>query len=1092
MRSFISRGFRGASALTVSRVEYTPIWAEPPPKDLLGEERLADELESISANSSLSVPTIGSAVDKWLAFGNDPLLDALRPGQTSVFHQAEDYMGTNLVDVTDKSRLRDSIHFWSSHYDKHFSSVIRQSRRSALNYIGSLSAPDTFEDEADKVLTGWDRDTQFRELAYLAESILKTPVQNLQKFEMAVRTAAPEAYLELMDAIGQQTQTLIPLPSASVWYYEGEARLAWCKMFKAAQADALAFFQSVLGPALGGQGGMSDKWRALAKQLAAVFEAVGAVQVERVKRQISSGLRKDWSLMSDDEKLTQCYREQETLARSIATAEFDAEDVDDKSVEWMTEQQKISDLMSKPLDGAPGVTAELFWKHTVRLDALETDYLLTDHNKRLLGAKALVALYDQLDPSVIAAKTAESFEKGRIDIAACSFIPGMNDVWCWRNYAKFGLSTVVHHTATAKRHLTYNFTDSIKMVAAAAKLFYLSRPLSCEINYASPALLRKSLVQLCASYGVDWMHSLQRTLFTDLMFLGLAEDAIKTCVGAALAPFRDVRRVAEQAELTANALSICKLSAARVVPLDGDGDETAWALGSQRTVAYIWDSPHVVNMKRNAALGDRESLRNKKMLESRGGIEVSLWKKLTPEEVQARKDKGLQLQQEAAALVQQHPQLAEVQRSAVLTASRLSGLSLESKGAQDALDRASDQWEFVTMIHDRHVLSETQTLDVVVPFQTMPNSVGERALITEGTYRLRLRAFDHEINPDHLPVHHSDATTGEFHLFDCIPQVAEEIFGSSSLTTFPGKDLVKFFSHLRAICMDVSLGLEIATGQFLTPKGEVFWEKFLELLKSGNYTKKIGAAEGLTGPQLAAESKIRHHWELYHPAATEEEWAGVRRAVLDKAFSNEKEWWLDDEMLSGTNLEVFSLPPSVRYSHDVVQCLSADGTSLPRGVPSVTRRPLARATYQGDGTLGDLVLDEKIITDANASFDEIFSAATSAIDDAHLRLCTLSASKVSEFRRATQQYVKLVSVSSEFGGKHGRTYRDAFDKAAAEVLMPSKSVEDELREPTETDRFASSTHPEQRRRLWTPRVNPLNQNLDDPTPDMKSDWNNTL
>ena len=84
----------------------------------------------------------------------------------------------------------------------------------------------------------------------------------------------------------------------------------------------------------------------------------------------------------------------------------------------------------------------------------------------------------------------------------------------------------------------------------------------------------------------------------------------------------------------------------------------------------------------------------------------------------------------------------------------------------------------------------------------------------------------------------------------------------------------------------------------------------------------------------------------------------------------------------------------------------------------------------------------------------------------------------------------LLSGSSEFGGKYGRTYRDAFDKASAEIRLP-KTENDELRKK-EVDRFASETHPEQRRRLWTPRVNSFNQNLDDPTPDMKSNWGNTL
>ena len=343
----------------------------------------------------------------------------------------------------------------------------------------------------------------------------------------------------------------------------------------------------------------------------------------------------------------------------------------------------------------------------------------------------------------------------------------------------------------------------------------------------------------------------------------------------------------------------------------------------------------------------------------------------------------------------------------------------------------------------------------------------------------------------------ASATFTEFHVFDCIPIVAEEILGSATVTTFPGKNLVPFFTHLRAVNMDVSLALEVATGQCLTPRGEVFFEKFLELLKSGHYssTTFVGASAGLTGPQLAAEQRIRSHWELYTPAALEAEWAGARRAVLDAAFDREKEWWLPDEILNGAKLDTRNFPPSVRYANDVLQCLSADGTSHPRGkAPSVTTQPVACASYNGDGTLAELELNAKRLLDKGGTMtcDEIFAAATSAMEDAHVRLCTLSAAKVSDFRKLTQQFVMTSSVSAEFGGKYGRTYHDAFDKAAAEVLNSPPAVEDELRDEKTVDRFASATHPEQRRRLWNRRINAFNQKLDDPTPDMKSTWGNTL
>jgi hypothetical protein len=304
--------------------------------------------------------------------------------------------------------------------------------------------------------------------------------------------------------------------------------------------------------------------------------------------------------------------------------------------------------------------------------------------------------------------------------------------------------------------------------------------------------------------------------------------------------------------------------------------------------------------------------------------------------------------------------------------------------------------------------------------------------------------------------------------------------------------------------MEVPLWAEVTAGQYLSPKGEVLCEKFLEILRSGSFSDPsvFGASQGLTGPQLAAEAKIRHHWSMYVPGADEEEWAGVRRAVLDHAFSAEKDWWVDDQVLDTTQLEIHSLAPTVRYSHDVLHCLSASGTSARlqgSGSSSLAAeslfgnaKPIARATYCGDGTLGDLELDAKAITDRNLTFDEIFAAAKAAADDAHLRLCTLSAAKVSEFRRLTQQYALLASTGTEFGGKFGRTYCDAFERAAAEVLLPAQALEDKLREAPEPDRFASSTHPELRKRLWSPRVNAAQQNLDDPTPEMKSTWGNEL
>lgn len=70
-------------------------------------------------------------------------------------------MGTNLVSGSSE-QLRESTALWNDYFERKYTSHMRQSRRTATNYIGLSTAADVFNDEADSPNTTWSQDIVFQ------------------------------------------------------------------------------------------------------------------------------------------------------------------------------------------------------------------------------------------------------------------------------------------------------------------------------------------------------------------------------------------------------------------------------------------------------------------------------------------------------------------------------------------------------------------------------------------------------------------------------------------------------------------------------------------------------------------------------------------------------------------------------------------------------------------------------------------------------------------------------------------------------------------------------------------------------------------
>jgi hypothetical protein len=1188
-KTFRRRAVRDAAASSVlctPRRGYTPIYAPDPATDHLSALRISDECNSLWAQH-VPVPSFSRALELWLRFGNDPVVHTAAAAScyagtdaatlpTSPFAYVEDYMGSNMVTGT-TAHVKESAELWSSYFETKYLRRIRQSRRTSRQYVGVMktngdngAGAELFVDEADNPSTKWESDTFFREVAYLSERHLKVKVTNYLQLEKALwsGTADVDAFVQFFEAFQQQTVTRIPLPVPSIWVYETpEAKKKWTERYLPLCAAAHTFFQEKLRPHAADPAAQKK----LLADVAAVYKQVHAVLLERAARQQAAGLcppAATWASGAHREATAEeeawVNNEVEKEQRRIEEGVYDPEDLLDSSPEWTAEHTRIEELLTKPVEGGNyGFALMDFWLNTERREAVETLHVLESESLSRVAAAARRRLYTETTLPDIFAGLEESVANGHVDLRAAVFKPYFNAVWCRWNYVKFGAASIVQHTHTASRQLLFHYAASVQEVAATAQLYYATKPLSSHLDYASPYAFRRSLVRLCSHYGVDMAHAAQQPILRSAANLAHAEGVVGRVVRQVSQVFGQRRRARYAAARAGNqrllsaVKSVCVTApVSELLPAGADlravlRDEKSkkpaaataaattvkvWPLGSHQVVSYDWTTPAVEKLRLlNLADGPltAEQALQREALRGMGRAEISLWRRRSPDERQRATAAASKEATEVLALVDATPALREVATYAETFYTELTREQRPSSAKEWVSGDEDSEWVFAVMLNDDVALSETQSAEVFLPYT---DAAGQR--LPNGEYRVVVRGVDREMNPTEHPTLVSEGVSAAFAVVDALPQLYAQYTGAAQKAgaeaalegDMAGTDLIPFCAFLRDAGLHVPLSAEFAVGQSLDKEGKFSLAELAAALRGARHHRSQ-CENGITDAQRAMEADCRIHWALYHPAATEEEWAVERRRVLNRAMAEERDWWVADPILdvndvrtgsaSAASVDFSAYPATDRYGAELSAVLPAHGTNhmdyavLPNapGVkPSSAAsssssndrgsRVEADCTVDGTGAVTSLHFGAPI-SEADVTVEEALQAAMEAIHVAQMRHNTLSMVKLGGYKKQAQTAIFCGVHGLEFGGKYARTYAYALDKAKAEMAATAQAgyvptiqlIEEEKARVSErattsptVDRFASQTNPEQRLTRFAQRTRMDGYSAEEPAPSQTSTW----
>ena len=995
--------------------------------------------------------------------------DHLHPLRTSTlnpFESEEDYLGASLLATGD--RLRSAHTVWARYFRNRYLSQLRNSRTTGANFVGTLRSA-TAEDECDQPSTPWAQDRYFVELAAFARSQMKCPaVTNMMQFDVAVRGCTSEAYAAFLELPQPAHQACAPLPPCAGYVYSGEERVAWCTRWKPLQIEADKFAEKLRAAA------ETKGWPTISAALAKAMEKVDEIRECRRERQEKEGKRQPWSRMSPQQKIALCSNELALSYKGYLKGVFDAEDGADVSEAWAAEHRSIESALIADIASC-GFTAYDVWKHTDCVFAIEHQYLYTTPHLLELGARALQRAKDEFGTQRdLDAQLRESFEKSRLDTRNGRVIPHMNDAWVKTHWWVYGGSGIYQHTNAGTRHIAFH-NASLEHARALATLFFKLLPLSSDVDYSTPYKYRRSIVAALTEYAIALTTSSERTTLSVIGALHQADALTREVVTATRRTLGESRRAQdEQVRLE---------QAKRLPPVNGvfigltpDCDsslpETNWPMGARRYVRFLWASPHFsapAQIISGAELSEQRE---------RVGIEISLWQRI-PAAADTPPTSQLDV------LCRSAPELSNV-RDEVIALSKRIGI-VEGK-PDSAIPTARPEWKYITMLADNAPADRTCSVAVVLPFFEDHQAASKecpKKRLSEGTYCIRVRAFDNVVNPQHDARFAVESYSPSFEVSNPLPDLLSSFFETSKEVpqTVPRDRFIALFQHLRSFGpIEAPLEMEFQAGQVLSGEGDPIIAHIISHVEKGTGLPSM-VNEGLTQPQLEAEEKIRDCWEVRHPGTSDDEWAGVRRGVLNDAFSNDQEWWRDDSYLTA------DFSPSLahatkRYQTDLMCCLTARGTSLPCQQQNVFR-PVVTCRFCGDGTVPELHIDPNEVRDRKLGLASVLEHARAAINDANTTLNILAASKLRESEALAKLAVLGGKDFTEVGGKYARTYHYAYQKAVAE-LDAADTMNLERVHPA--DRFASQDNAELRRRWFTPAIGTNQENIDDTPLEHRSDW----
>jgi hypothetical protein len=985
--------------------------------------------------------TPNSAVRLWLKAGFHPLLSLPAAGD---LRATDDALGTDLSSK-DPAVLKDSIAVWTNIFNERHLRAQRLARQSGASQIGLIRDTPVVEDEADNAGTTWAQDKEFLRAVIAVRDALQDKPANLEQLELALRRAPPDVFAALIEAgfPGESPHPYAPIPTSARWHYSGDALKEWAIEFQTARQQAeptLAALRSAVD---------RKNWQDVANTLANKLQAVNQVLQARRKRQADSKLRTAWATTSAVDRTKHAEEVAKRFASGVLQGEFDVEESFDTTEMWIEEHERISSILDEPLDGTDGLTFKKVWLATTRLEALENKHLYTSpaHLRGLAACfrRALdedgAAAIEEANVAVLRGSTFTTSNGDLVPDAATGMLTkSLPAVWMKVNWWRFcGAGVRTQHTSSGARQFNNNYAR-LSAAPGIVALHYALRPLSQQLDYGTPYKLRRSIARALTSQalaeqraGVQVNNDLLRNLYR-------VEDSNADIAAAVAWPIGVERRRDAAVARSRLQVKVFPVTDVAIAPAEthaegrkalGVDDTASWLLGSTRKVTFKWEP--LQNLRVPAHTNSVTQALERERAYRQVGIEVSLWRRTS--RTQTTESEGeAQRVQRVAKLLAAVPSMQGVAQQIAWDLSRIAGTEASIPSDIAVAEGVTGGYEFVGVLDDNHPGTPDESVSVHLPhvLNAQAELKQQGTAVEPGTYRLRLRCFQHDENPQHEPTLVSEAYSGDFQVNDVLPTALAQ--ANATDHSLPSGKFLDFFEALRSAGLTINTALEFECGQSLTPAGDAVRSRLEHLIRTGAYAP-IGTKAGITTAQLTIEPRVKRHWMLTNPGATAEEWQGARRFVLERAIVHERDWWYPDETLDADADLEFDLATESesrqRYGQDYVSILEATGESGTHATDGSLRpSPLVRAAYSGAGHVTSLQLSNAC---ADSSLDEVLRHCVGAVDSAHVRLNTLAASRLNSFERRMRYAMLDDAHHSDFGGIQGATYRECYRRAVEQV-----------------------------------------------------------
>ena len=995
-------------------------------------------------------------ISRWVQLGKDPVVDApiyATKCEMNSRHRAlrEDMLGTDLMS-TDEAHRAQSRTFWKKIIKDRI--LGEMSNRSAEGSdLGRLTFNSNEQSvraaEGHNEAARWEDDLNFAKCVNTCKDIFGSSPRNMRDFEILLESAsADELYAFWNGAKTQlETQPNAVLGLAAVTFYEGADLKDYCQRIKPLN-DSRRDFAKVFCTDVNRCGG----WAIVAGRLASLYAQVFEVHKERRTRQVDSGIRKAWNVMTESEQISSCLSERDLMERRIIEGVFDPE-TNDSTQAWQNENNRIQEILGTKVTGC-SFTFGRFWKHYERVVEMQREHMFVSYAAKLKFARCFQRVRNELggNEDALYASYVESMKCSTFDFGNGIIIPYMSDIWCKINWPFFGSSGCTQNTPNGRRvHMFHHGTPS--QVKAIARAFYNTRPLSESIDYSSPYTYRQSHADIYADAGVDMLKDRGQSCHSTDALCAWEEDLARVVNAARSRMGKVRRRYIENARIAfaQTPESGGPIGDVKVCLHKSTTKLNEWVVGQKNTISFTWMPNELAKAE------GTESLESNYKRCSAGRIEISLWLRKTKNCLE-NENRSLQQVRSLCNKAMMHDishytlwfYQNVVHNSRCLDARSKfifdRDMSVSSTepfvDIVDVLDDSEhSEWNFVSMLADNIELTGDTSHHVLLPYAMRTLGGGYSPLVA-GEYRVRVRCFRHVMSPSRDSAQCVQQYSEPFVVVDRLKEDVQKSVGNfaTSADKISAENLPHVVQNLRQMGYEISIDTEYVLGQCITPRKDIYIDFIAQVLRSGKGSKSA-CEVGLSDDELWAEKAIFQRFAELNPGATLDEWMSVRRSKLAQAFTGlESAWWIEDD-LETDEITMRNLNEPIWYAHDKISSLSAEGT-----FHESHGCCLARAEVDGTGLISQLsIIDHR----DHPTLNQAVTAIHGSMHHAHTRLSFLAHGKLAPLIENVNWSIAErehgYNGFASWGGKYLRTIHYCFQCAQRNLRHKMNNVESMIR-----------------------------------------------